>query len=114
GTGTINKSVQTHLKKVVPIAAPDFEEQTDETHNEFQVIQHTPSSQFGDQPTQKKSCHDDQDSLTDVDTDLKKRKRKDSNASPSKESKDKEVSSKEGKAPSKSSKTDKAVDAEEM
>nr|GEY23907.1 hypothetical protein [Tanacetum cinerariifolium] len=161
----INKSVQTHLKKVVPIAAPDFGKlkqdkaakqsmpkyttkpfdeaslnEYDQKNKLMKLIMNSKSynthpahkalydallalllvdeddmdNQFGDQPTQKKSCHDDQDSLTDVDTDLKKRKRKDSNASPSKKSKDKEVSSKEGKAPSKSSKTDKAVDAEEM
>ncbi|GJV99074.1 hypothetical protein Tco_1554326 [Tanacetum coccineum] len=55
---------------------------------------------------------EDPDPPVDADKDSKKRKRKDYDASPSKKSKDKEASSKEGKALSKSSKTDKAGDAE--
>ncbi|GJZ84141.1 hypothetical protein Tco_0649480 [Tanacetum coccineum] len=161
----INKSVQAHLKKVLPIAAPDFgklkqdkaakqstpkyttkpfdeaslnkydqknklmklmmNSKSYNTHPAYKALydallasllidEDDMDNQFGDQLTQKKSHHDDQESPTDVDTDLMKRKRKDYDASPSKKRKDKEVSSKEGKAPSKSSKTDKAVDAKEM
>ncbi|GKC33771.1 hypothetical protein Tco_1046155 [Tanacetum coccineum] len=70
-------------------------------------------NQFIDQPTQKQPCHDDQDPPANAYKESNKRKRKDSNASPSKKSKDKEASSKEGKASSKSSIIDKVVDAKE-
>nr|GFB28822.1 hypothetical protein [Tanacetum cinerariifolium] len=65
-------------------------------------------------PSQKKRQHNDKDPPADADKDSKKRKRKDYDASSSKKSKEKEESSKEGKAPSKSSKTDKTVNAEDM
>nr|GEV53314.1 hypothetical protein [Tanacetum cinerariifolium] len=53
------------------------------------------------------------DPPTNADKESKKRKRKDYNEMASKKSKDKDASSKEGKAPSKSSKSDKVVDVEE-
>ncbi|GJW27077.1 hypothetical protein Tco_0040888 [Tanacetum coccineum] len=54
------------------------------------------------------------DPPADAEKDSKKRKRKDPDASSLKKSKDKEALSKEGKAPSKSFKTNKAIDAEEI
>ncbi|GKD66343.1 hypothetical protein Tco_1308451 [Tanacetum coccineum] len=64
------------------------------------------------QPPPKRSKT--KDPPADVEKDSKKRKRKDPDASSLKKSKDKEALSKEGKAPSKSFKTNKAMDAEEI
>nr|GEU34199.1 ribonuclease H-like domain-containing protein [Tanacetum cinerariifolium] len=69
--------------------------------------------QLDDQPSQMERHHDDQDPPTDVVKEFKKRKKKDSDETSSKKSKDKDASSKDYKAPSKSSNYDKVVDAEE-
>ncbi|GKA70860.1 hypothetical protein Tco_0776999 [Tanacetum coccineum] len=57
----INKSVQAHLKKVLPTYASDFDE------NDM-------GNQFDDPPTQKKRRHNDEDPSADADKETKKRR----------------------------------------
>ncbi|GJW53506.1 hypothetical protein Tco_0097591 [Tanacetum coccineum] len=105
---TMNKFFQSHLKKLLPTAAPDFGKLKHEKAARQSIPKYSTTS--FDEALLKE--YDLKYKLISF-MSIKKRKRKDSDASPSKKSKDKEASSKEGKAPSKSSKTDKVVDAEE-
>nr|GEW98588.1 ribonuclease H-like domain-containing protein [Tanacetum cinerariifolium] len=89
----------------------------DPAENEIQlmvevlVLQENPAIQRSPLVDTTKRHHDNQDPA-DADKDTKKR-RKDSNVTSLKKRKDKEASSKKGKAPYKSFKTNKFVDAEE-
>ncbi|GKF00639.1 hypothetical protein Tco_0027562 [Tanacetum coccineum] len=104
----INKSVQTHLKKVLPIATPDLASLNEYDHNNklmklmmksksfnthpvdkklydalmdsLLVDENDMDHQYNDQPSQKKRHHDDQDPPANADKDTKKRKRNDSDA----------------------------------
>ncbi|GJR34223.1 hypothetical protein Tco_1209907 [Tanacetum coccineum] len=136
----MDKFVQVHLKKVLPTVAFDFdklkqekavkqsmpkystksfdEASLNENYQKNKLMKLMINSKSYNTHPSHKALYDALmasllDPPTDADKDSKKRKRKDYDASPSKKSKDKEASSKEGKALSKSSKTDKDVDAEE-
>ncbi|GJR28932.1 hypothetical protein Tco_1105164 [Tanacetum coccineum] len=126
----INKYVQAHLKKALPTAASDFE-QTDVLYDEIKLYNIHPAhkklydalmdsllvdendmdNQFDDPPTQKKRRHNNEDPSTYADKDTKKRSQKDTD--PSKKNNDQAGSLKKGKALSKSSNTDKTINAEE-
>ncbi|GJS16250.1 zf-CCHC domain-containing protein, partial [Tanacetum coccineum] len=133
----INKSGQAHLKKVLSIAAPDFgklkqdkaakqstpkcttkpfdEASLNEYDQKNKLMKLMMNSKSYNTHQAHKALYDALPASLLIDKDdMDNQKRKDYDASPSKKSKDKEVSSKEAKAPSKSSKTDKVVDAEEM
>ncbi|GJT29135.1 hypothetical protein Tco_0909410 [Tanacetum coccineum] len=119
---TIDKSVQAHLKNIIPKDVPDFDKIKLEKAAKQQMLKYSTkpfdeaslkeydlkdkliklmikSKSYNTYPahelSQTKRRHDDLDPPTDVDKETKKRKRKDSDASSSNKSKDKEESSKD-------------------
>ncbi|GJT05009.1 hypothetical protein Tco_0839471 [Tanacetum coccineum] len=111
----IDKSVQAHLKNILQKYVPDF----GKIKLQKAAKKSTPKylttlfDRLKDQSTPKKRRRDnqDQDPLADLKKEKKKRKQKDPESS--KKHEDQADSSKKGKSPSKSSKADKFVHAEE-
>ncbi|GJW32156.1 hypothetical protein Tco_0052188 [Tanacetum coccineum] len=137
----IDKSVQTHLKNILPKDVPDFAT-LDEYDQKDKLLKMTRTSksynkhpthralydalmqsliideddmdkQLEEQSTLKKRRRDDndQDPQADSEKEIKKKKQKDSESS--RKDKDQVGSPKKGKSPSKSSKADKSVHADE-
>ncbi|GKA19194.1 hypothetical protein Tco_0699109 [Tanacetum coccineum] len=131
----IDKSVQAHLKNVLPKAVPDFGKIKQEKAAKKNMPKYSikpfdedslkeydqknklmslmmKSKSFKTHPAHQKLHHNDEDPPKYDDKDTKKR-RKNTDASLLMKDKDQAESSKEAKAPSEPSKTDKAIDAEE-
>ncbi|GJR57964.1 hypothetical protein Tco_1500126 [Tanacetum coccineum] len=91
----IDKSVQAHLKNILPKHVPNHTihiqhmKLYDALMDSLLVDEDDMDKQLDDQPSQTKRRHDNQDPPTDADKETKKRRRKDSDASSLKKSKDK-------------------------
>ncbi|GJX71140.1 hypothetical protein Tco_0308311 [Tanacetum coccineum] len=140
-TEAIDKSMQAHLKNVLPKEVPDFGKKKQEKAVKQSMPKYSTkpfdeaslkeydqkdkliklmmkSKSYNTHPAHMKLYDALMDSLldpsADADKETKKRKRKDSDASSSKKNKDNEKSSKSTKSPSGPSPTQKAVDDDEL
>nr|GEU49383.1 hypothetical protein [Tanacetum cinerariifolium] len=107
----IYKSVKAHLKNVLPKDVPYFGKIKMEKSKES-MPKHS-STPFDQVALDDFKDNHDQDPPTDAEKDSKKKKRKDSNAPYSKKIKDQPTSSKKGITPSKPSKPNKSMQADE-